>query len=540
MVLLWLPMVKYDSVGYLLPSNSRLLMISLAITLGFVFLLCWFFEPRWETNDDISMSMVAHGYGIAASGSPNIMFSNVLWGNLVRTIPAINGILGYSIATLGVLVIVGTVVVYGLSRLDVNYVTSLSVFALILVRPVLFPQFTINAGLLLLAAIICWYLYAQHNDWRTMMVGCLLAFCSYLVRSQEFLLVLIVALPILPWSGLLLHRTAKTSITMLIVAITIAAVINHQAYQGDEWKSFNALNPARAPFTDLGAGEHLKQHPDILSRHGYSSNDIDLISDWFFVDSKIANPKALSAMLDELGPLPAQGNAITDAWIGVQTLWHPNLLASILAALLLFLLRPYWSIAASWVLFILAVFTLGLLGRPGILRVYVPLVCLLLVVPFLRLQYSDWRNRMGVTLLFVSAVVNTTYVFSESRTSQAATEQIRQQVLATFPSYPVVVWGATFPFEAVYPVLGEASSAMTYKLYGLGVSTLAPFSVAFAEQKNGHGLITLLVSKNALPILVYSVPKTLINYCLEHFHGQLKELPTQEYGVTLVRRLRCE
>lgn len=99
--------------------------------------------------------------------------------------PEINGVLGYSIATLAVLVIVGTVVTYGLSRLDVGYVACFSALALILVRPVLFPQFTINAGLLLMGAIICWLLYAQQNDKRVLLAGCILAFLSYLVRSHS-------------------------------------------------------------------------------------------------------------------------------------------------------------------------------------------------------------------------------------------------------------------------------------------------------------------------------------------------------------------
>lgn len=61
------------------------------VAMVFVFILCIFFEPRWVTNDDVGMSMVAHGYGIAAVDMPNLVFSNVIWGYLVRVIPQING-----------------------------------------------------------------------------------------------------------------------------------------------------------------------------------------------------------------------------------------------------------------------------------------------------------------------------------------------------------------------------------------------------------------------------------------------------------------
>lgn len=97
--------------------------------------------------------MVAHGYGIAAIGSPNLIFSNVVWGYLVRLIPQIDGVLGYSVVTIGVLVIVGTVLLHALRKLSFGWLVSLSVLILLLARPVLFPQFTINAGLLTLGQL---------------------------------------------------------------------------------------------------------------------------------------------------------------------------------------------------------------------------------------------------------------------------------------------------------------------------------------------------------------------------------------------------
>lgn len=226
--------------------------------------------------------MVAHGYGIAATGSLNLIFPNVLWGYLVRLIPEINGVLSYSIATLSVFVFVGTVVIYGL--------------------------------------------------------------CRY----------------------------------------------------------------------------------------------------WFFVDLNIANPSKLKVMLDELGSLPTQGVALVKAWFGVQTLWHPTLFINILTAFVLALLRPSWHVTASWGLCIAAVFGLCFLGRPGILRVNVPLVCLLLVAPLLNSQVSNWCKRLAAGMLFVAAVFNTAVVFSESRTTQTVAVQVRQGLI-DFPGYPVVGWGATKP-----------------------------------------------------------------------------------------------
>ncbi len=524
-----------------LPGSKFWLFVgSLAIAATFVISLCLVFEARWETNDDVAMSMVAHGYGVAAFGSPNIIFSNVLWGYLVRAIPQVGGILGYSIATLGVLITVGTVVLFGLYRLGAGYVAPLFMLALLLVRPVLFPQFTINAGLLLVGAIICCHLFARQNNRQALLIGCLLAFSSYLVRSNEFLLVLFGALPLLPWRTLLWRRFSQVSLLALILLIAASTVIDHKAYQGQEWKAFNELNPVRTPFTDFGADEHLKKRPDILGRYGFSNNDIDLIREWFFVDPEIVNPQTLRAMSAELGPLPAQGNSVAKGWAGVQTLWDLKLLPFVLAALLLALLRPSWRVAASWGLCIGAVFAIGLSGRPGIIRVYVPLVCLLTLAPFLTGQVPGWRNRLGTAVLILAAVVNTSLVIAESKTEQITSEQARKG-LDTFPRDPVVIWGIGFPLEAVYPVTGASPSAMSCKFYGLGAFTLAPFSVAYTEQQQGRGMIDRLVEETGIPIV--ASPKCLRYleaYCRERLRGELKELSAQQHGSIMVSVRRCE
>lgn len=484
--------------------------------------------------------MVAHGYGIAAKGSPNLIFSSVLWGYLVRLVPTVDGVLGYSLATLSVLVAIGAVLVWGLCRAGIGYAFSAVTMVLILTRPVLFPQFTINAGLLMVAAVVCWQVAARVGDARAFVGGCLLAFFSYLVRSQEFVLVFLVALPLMPWRLFLLHRRTIISLMLLASAIAVAAVIDHRAYQGDDWKAFNDLNPARAPFTDYGAAELLKHRPDILKRHGYSSNDIELVRLWFFDDPRIADPNALKEMVHELGPLYTQGNALANAWIGVTTLWNPVLLVFVLVALLLLFLCPSWRVIVSWGLCIAAVFMLGLLGRPGVLRVYVPLVSLLLIAPVMLGSLSGWRWRLGFAAILLAAITNASTTFSESRKDRIADEAVRREI-AGFPTDPVVVWGAVFPFREIYPVLGAPTSAMSYRLYGLGVFTLAPFSVPYAEKKVGGDMVDLLVEKNGLPIIANEQRfDNLKRYCREHFGGALVELSRKSYGPVEVSRRRCE
>lgn len=525
--------------------SLRGLLCSSAVSVAFIAMLYGFLEPRWETNDDVAMSMIAHGYGIAAYSSPNLIFSNVLWGHLVRWIPEINGVLGYSLATIALLFAVGTVLTLFLAFIGIGYVATLAILALILVRPVLFPQFTVNSGMLTMSAIICWNLYERQNNKWTLLIGCSLAFLGYLVRSQEFFLVLGVGLPLLPWVTLGSQRAFKIAVAGLAAVVAFSAAIDHLAYQSPEWKAFNELNPARLPFTDFGAGSHLKQRCDILEHYGYTGNDIDLISGWFFVDPTIANPIKLKGMLDAMGPLINQSNSLDNALLGIKTLWHPKLFPIVLAALSLALLRPSWKVIGAWMLFIAGVFVLGLLGRPGIIRIYVALICLLLVAPLLipptwRKAQGMWYRFFLITMISMAALVNTAAVFSECRTAQATSEQIRDE-LKEFPNSPIIIWGGAFPFEDVYPVLGASRSFMEYRLYSLGVMTLAPFSVASDEEKAGQGIIDCLLGESGLSVIAKETRvESLEKYCKEHLSGELKEVSVEQYGRVKISRYRCE
>lgn len=523
------------------PSPSRwALLIAFSSSALFIFLLCFFFDPRWETNDDVGLSMVAHGYGIAAFGSPKLVFSNVVWGHIVRLIPAIHGLLGYSIATLSVLIIIGTTITYGLYRFGASHMACFCAVSLILLRPVLFPQFTINAGLLMVAAVVCWQLYVRQNDWRIVMMGCLLAFLSYLIRREESLLILLVALPLIPWQTLVKRRISQIAFLTLFSAIAISTIVDQQAYHDDNWKEFNELKTVIKPIVDFGAGTRLRQRPDILNRYDYSPNDINLIEDWFFVDQKITNPVALHKMLDELGPLHEQPYAMSQGWNGVKAIFHPSLLPVVITAILLAVIRPSWKLAICWICCFSAIFILGFLGRPGVLRVYVPLISLLIVAPFFTCGIPTWRTFAYTCVLLVATLLNAFQGFSDSRAFQSEGWQTRKE-LANLPNELLFNWGAAFPFETVYPVLGSSPSEMSHRLYSLGGLTYAPYTNSFSEQKLGHGMIDLLPQKSGILLVAdeHSI-RYLQIYCKEHLTGTLKELSSQSYGNIKLSRYRCE
>lgn len=271
--------------------------------------LCMWFAPVWETNDDVAMAMVAHGYGFASQSSPNILFSNVVWGHLVQGLHGLFGLQGYSVGTLGVLLLAGSSILYFLIRLDVGYLVSLPAVAATVSWPILFPQFTMNAGLATVAAVLGGYAYSQTRDLLSLAIACVLAVIGYLVRSLEFALILVVAAPFLPWSRLFKDRLLLSGCAAVLLAIAAAQAADSLAYRSSDWEAFRTHNLARAPYTDFGLGARVKERPDILEKYGRSTNDIDLISGWFFEDRTLSEASVLNGMAQALGPKLGQISA---------------------------------------------------------------------------------------------------------------------------------------------------------------------------------------------------------------------------------------
>jgi hypothetical protein len=522
--------------------------LSIIFVAALVVSLCIAFEPHWATNDDIAMSMIAHGYGLAAYGSPYLVSSNVLWGYLVRAIPSNNGVLGYSLATLAVLLVTGWAMLYFLLRLGAGYLPSLFAVALLIAQPTLFPQFTVNAGLLTVAAVIGWQVNARLGGTGTLVAACLLAFCGFLVRDKEFLLVLGVALPLLPWRALRERRQMQIAFLLLGVAMASASAFDRWSYSGPEWQHYQELSPARAPlgsFLNFGAGEHLKQHPEILARHGYSANDMDLIVNYFSVDPQIIDPKTMNTMLAELGPLPMQAGSVQSGLKALKALFDPVLLPILLSALILLVLMPRWPVAFAWMLCLAGLFAIGVMGRPGALRIYVPLMTLLMVAPLVFGKYRQGARPWMTTLTLFAACIGNAYLYiPDALASKQWSQQVRNDTQG-LPAGPIVSWADSFPFELAFPVLASNSDSRNIRLYGLDSFTYAPFSVANTEQMAGRGMLERLQTATGIPIIASpKLIEMLRIYCDERMHGQLRGFTTYQTRsyqtrTLTVQQLRC-
>jgi hypothetical protein len=529
----------------MLPADSTLVRHSAIVAFFFAVALTVplmiTFGPSWETNDDVAMSMVAHGYGIAAFGSPNLVFSNVLWGHIVRQIPPIQGVLGYSTASLGVVLAAAWAILYFLIRLGTGYVVALLVTFLIIARPTLFPQFTINAGLLTVAAIAGWRADQRHPDLFGLLIACSCAYIGFLIRSLEFLLLLIVAAPLLPWESLYVSRRFRASILLLSGAIALSVAFDYWSYQAPAWEAFSALNKVRSAYTDFGAAHPLMQSPDILSRFNYSQNDLMLLKNWFFADAAIANPQALREMLAALGPMPVLIGNLSLSVETARALLNRELLPGLAAALAtLFLVaqrRPIWL---GWGIFALELLVMGMVGRLGVSRVYVPIVTLLLIAPLLAGQLSNWRRRAVASIILATNVVSSSLLLSEARVSNQLMDQALHDIQVLDKRRYHVIWGGTFPFEYAFPVLAGRDDVRNLSLYGLGVFTLAPFSVARVQDQGRNGFMARLRATEGVSVIASPQRMEMLGkYCKEHLGGDIRVLEKRDTQTFSVHTITC-
>ncbi|RLK35512.1 hypothetical protein [Cupriavidus plantarum] len=536
-------MNKFDPKGGTRMRSTACMHLALAIlaSVAFISLLSVFLTPIWETNDDVGMSMIAHGYGFVADGSPNLIFSNVLWGHIVRAMPQFGDVFGYTIASTLVIAASCAAILYFLMRSGVTPVHALLAGGIIFLWPILFPQFTLNSGLLAVAAVLGWRAYAETLQRLDLVLATVLGFLSYLIRNQEFWLVLAVSVPLYPWKLVLRNRAMQVALVLLALAIIGAASLNKAAYDTSAWKKFAEFNQARAPYTDFRAGDQIRNRPDVLQRHGYSSNDIDLIGGWFFVDARLSDPARLNAMLGDVGLRNWVQRGFGLGLESLRLLMVDRLWPMLACALLIALISPSRRMFLLMVAVAAAVFALGAIGRPGVTRVQYPLCALVLLVA-VRSTRSRTRLTRGVAALALAGtaaiVVHAVWPYQVEAVARIKSARVQLQQL---PKGMLAVWGASFPYEAAFPPFDERKQARAVEIYPMGVTTGAPFSIAMKEEAAGRGFLARLTSASGMNVSVSPVEVELLRtYCKEHFDLQLVDKLLYQHDGLIIHNVKCE
>lgn len=222
-----------------------------------------------------------------------------------------------------------------------------------------------------------------------------------------------------------------------------------------------------------------------------------------------------------------------------QRSYTPLLLPLTVAAVSMFVITPSIRASMCWALFLAAILTFGLLGRPGAIRVYIPLLSFLVIAPLLWSYPTRMRHLATLVIFTACAYVNAAHTVRTSMSYTRSAADI-QKSLAHFPTDPVSIWGSVFPFEAAYPVLHVPPRNLSFKLAGLGVTTLAPTGYAHSNHITDTSLLARLLSERGLPLAAHEPRLALLSlYCKERQRGTLSTLASQAYGNVVINVVRC-
>jgi hypothetical protein len=180
------------------PTTASIDLVSL------FFIVCVLLRDAYrETNDDVAMSNFAHGYGIAADASPGLIFSNVLYGHLVSSIPSVFEVWPYSIVHWALLFASALAIPLWLPSFGVGRLRARLAVVLAFIKPVAFPQFIVLAGLLSATGFLGVLHHFETASQASLVAACLFFIFGFPVRFQSRYLVGLLAIPFLPWRPML-------------------------------------------------------------------------------------------------------------------------------------------------------------------------------------------------------------------------------------------------------------------------------------------------------------------------------------------------
>jgi len=455
--------------------------------------------------------MLVHGYGIAAHPTLFLPVSNAIISYVAQHIPTVFTLPGFITLEIVLLFLSLWGIIYYLLRTSISLSMLLLVASLLCLRPVLLPQYTVTAGLLIIAAFLFLILCAKEKNAFYALIGVIFAWSGFLLRQQQFFLTLLITTPffiLLPRGTCFPSRKTTIVIAASIITLcTISSVIDYKSKHSPELRKYTEFLDAMIPVWNYGAGRALQQRPDILEKYQYSANDIKLLNSHFYETDQYTDTKTIRQMLIELGTAYKYDNGVSNGVMSLKAFFNPQLFPLILLSLALCCLLPLQGrerlvFISSLFLTLTIFFFIGALGRPGQLRIYFPVAALLVLLP-VTLFYSNtgkWRRNTPcpqMAALFVAAACLLWHGTHMLPLAQQRTEWslAARNAMNTLPdNEPIFSWGGIFPYEAIYPVFGDWRRFEKYDIPLFGGYTSAPFSTTTTKAKEGKGFLDLMQS----------------------------------------------
>lgn len=473
----------------------------------------------FETNDDVSMMMLAHGFGLTNVATDQILFSNRLEGDIVDRIGMPFGQPGYSIYMFLCLSLSLGFLFASLIRLNHGVLVNAATITALAIRPLLAPQFTITASLLSLAGIVVFL------DDRTMRSPCRLVaatglfFLGFLMRIDSAVFMLLIASPML-LRARSFQRGTLVAAGAFMLAVMAALWWDGLGYLSEGWTAFNAVEGPRVWFTDYGVAAQLLDKPDLLTAAGWSRNDVDMIAQWWFVDPQVYSAERLGRLLSVAGPLTIDTvrTDLLSSWFGLLLGWDmaPLVILSVIS-LALSLRGGQWRLLVCVTVVLAAFAGFALLGRPGITRVAYSAFAALLVLSCLS-PFSRSRTVIQTAAALICASVLAVLYVGQAQQSRLQQAGALAELHKVPPADVVVVWADVLPYQALYPAFLRAGEDFPpVHIYSLGSDQLAPHALSWWGGDAAQ-TIRRLTSPDGIDLVARDdLVAKLDVYCREHW-----------------------
>lgn len=316
---------RHDHAG--VPTScltDRPLVVAALVNVVLFLLTYLIFTPRFQSNDDPMMMLLAAGVGRITESSVYLNFSHVAIGWLLallyRFTLSIPWYTMYLIAGLFAAHVVGLYCVLKRTSLPTSLVLYPAFFILVSVQLLLNLQYTVSAALTAIAGFVLLILedepggqdqsdargWRQFLSWRNG-AGLALVIIGSLMRFNGMALAFVIAAPCFL---LLLRRGNRPTVVAKAVVCGLALMLclsltslNRLVYAANpDCRHFLHCNNLAVQFLDYGAHRRVEESEfrKILDEVGWSTNDFWMFASWFFMNEDLYNADSFRTMLAKL------------------------------------------------------------------------------------------------------------------------------------------------------------------------------------------------------------------------------------------------
>jgi hypothetical protein len=466
----------------------------LPYVLGLAALLVYvsFCTPFWRSNDDVSMSLIASGGGIAASPSPRLVLTNIAWGWLIYITPSLGHVHAYTLFTYLALILSYSVLMACFLRNRVDHAFAAVVVLFMFAPTLVFPQFSLVAGDLAVAGLVLLCTSLDKSSLRGGITACALLVLSGLVRADETALVVLAAAPLCFGYIKTGYASPLRRRWLVLAGVTAAVFLGFQVldyldFSSGAWSEFGSTYSLRTQFTDFKLARYFVRHPEALAGTGFSANDMALFTNWFYADTQVFTPDRLTVLMQRL-PLWERLSINLDFYREALQPLFDTQFHTLLALLLLGLVfhRRRWRLLGSLCVLAGFMFLLLLSGRAQITRIYLPACAALLALAVLEMQVKALVLRLGLAVLaLVLCIPSLHQLYLQDVVKGRESARVQAFTCSLPHDRMLIIWGSDYPFPAEYLPFGDSSRICPLHFYSFGEYSLAPYALDHLHQYTG-------------------------------------------------------